>query len=426
MPQRAARVLHDIGAIDGAAWNRCANPEGEAYNPFLDHRFLAALEESGSVAAKTGWQPFHVALSPADGGVNDAVGVMPLYLKSHSRGEYVFDGGWAEAFYRAGGRYYPKLQAGVPFTPATGRRLLVAAHAAAGEGGEGGQGKEAGGEREDRVGRQLLGVAVEVAEKIGVSSLHVTFMPEREQRLAAELGCLARIDTQFHWRNNGYGTFDDFLAELSSKKRKNIRRERREALAGGIAVECLTGAITEAQWDAFYAFYRDTGSRKWGAPYLNRAFFSLVGERMGEQVLLVMCKRNGRYIAGAINFIGGDTLYGRNWGCLEDHRFLHFETCYYQAIDYAIAAGLKHVEAGAQGAHKLARGYLPKPTYSAHWIRDARLRAAVDRYLGEERRYVAADMSEVEERHSPFRSDVDVARYAADCEAAVADIEVPA
>ena len=417
MPQRAARVLHDIGAIDAAAWNRCANPEGEAYNPFLDHRFLGALEESGSVSPKTGWQPFHVALSPADGGVDDAIGVMPMYLKSHSRGEYVFDGGWAEAFYRAGGRYYPKLQASVPFTPATGRRLLVATAAGAAAGGE---------DIHDEVGRQLLRVAVEVAERSGVSSLHVTFMPEREQRLAAELGCLARIDTQFHWRNNGYRSFDDFLAELSAKKRKNIRRERREALSAGIAVECLSGAITEAQWDAFYAFYRDTGSRKWGTPYLNRAFFSLVGERMGEQVLLLMCKRNGRYIAGAINFIGGDTLYGRNWGCIEDHRFLHFETCYYQAIDYAIGAGLKHVEAGAQGAHKLARGYLPKPTYSAHWIRDAGLRAAVARYLGDERRYVAADMALVEKRHSPFRSDVDVARYAADCEAAVADIEVPA
>ncbi len=414
LPQRAARVLHDIGAIDAAAWNRCANPPSQTYNPFLDHAFLSALEESGSVAAKTGWQPFHVVLSPAEGGVDDAIGVMPMYLKSHSRGEYVFDGGWAEAFYRAGGRYYPKLQASVPFTPATGPRLLVA-DAESAEGNGAGEGKEA-------VGRQLLGVAIEVAERSGVSSLHITFMPEAEQRLAAGLGCLARIDTQFHWRNNGYGAFEDFLAELSSKKRKNIRRERREALAGGIAVECLSGAITEAQWDAFYAFYRDTGNRKWGAPYLNRAFFSLVGERMGDRVLLIMCKRNGRYIAGAINFIGGDTLYGRNWGCLEDHRFLHFETCYYQAIDYAIAAGLNHVEAGAQGAHKLARGYLPKPTYSAHWIRDAGFRAAVARYLGEERRYVEEDIDVVEERHSPFRSDVDVGRYAAERAAAVADL----
>ena len=393
LPQRAARVLHDIGAISAQAWNRCANPGGAAYNPFLDHRFLKALEESGSVAAKTGWQPFHVVLSPADGGVEDAQGVVPMYLKSHSRGEYVFDGGWAEAFYRAGGRYYPKFQASVPFTPATGRRLLVA------------DGAEAPAE----VARQLLSVAIEVTQRSEVSSLHVTFMPESEQRLAAELGCLTRIDTQFHWRNNGYGTFDDFLAELSSKKRKNIRRERREALASGITVECLTGDISEAQWDAFYAFYRDTGNRKWGTPYLNRAFFSLIGERMAERILLVMCRRNGRYIAGAINFIGGDTLYGRNWGCVEDHRFLHFEACYYQAIDYAIANGLQQVEAGAQGAHKLARGYLPKTTYSAHWIRDSALRDAVARYLGEERRYVAEDISAVESRHSPFRNGTEAA-----------------
>ena len=392
-PQRAARVLHDIGAISAQAWNRCANPGGEAYNPFLDHRFLMALEESGSVAAKTGWQPFHVVLSPADGGVEDALGVVPMYLKSHSRGEYVFDGGWAEAFYRAGGRYYPKFQASVPFTPATGRRLLVA------------DGAEAPAE----VARQLLRVAIEVTQRSEVSSLHVTFMPEAEQLIAAELGCLTRIDTQFHWRNNGYETFDDFLAELSSKKRKNIRRERREALAGGITVECLTGDISEAQWDAFYAFYRDTGNRKWGTPYLNRAFFSLIGERMAERILLVMCRRNGRYIAGAINFIGGDTLYGRNWGCVEDHRFLHFEACYYQAIDYAIANGLRQVEAGAQGAHKLARGYLPKTTYSAHWIRDSALRDAVARYLGEERRYVAEDISAVERRHSPFRNGTEAA-----------------
>ena len=408
MPQRAARVLHDIGAIDAAAWNRCANPAGEAYNPFLDHRFLAALEESGSVAAKTGWQPFHVVLSPADGGVDDALGVVPMYLKSHSRGEYVFDGGWAEAFYRAGGRYYPKLQASVPFTPATGRRLLVAEHAA----------------EQESVAKQLLSVAIEVAERSGVSSLHVTFMPECEQRLAAELGCLTRIDTQFHWRNDGYATFEDFLTALSSKKRKNIRRERREALAGGITIECLTGTITEAQWDAFYAFYEDTGARKWGTPYLNRRFFSLLGERMAERVLLVMCKRAGRYIAGAINFIGGDTLYGRNWGCLEDHRFLHFEACYYQAIDFAIANGLKHVEAGAQGAHKLARGYLPKPTYSAHWIRHEGLRDAVARYLGEERRYVADDISAVERYHSPFRADAGAAKAGA--EAALADVRVEA
>jgi len=394
LPPRAARVLHDLGAISAAAWNRCANPPSAPYNPFLDHRFLHALEASGSVSADTGWQPFHVVLSEAEGGVDDAIGVVPMYLKSHSRGEYVFDGGWAEAFYRAGGSYYPKLQVSVPFTPATGSRLLVA-----------------DGQANEEVARQLLNVAVQVAQQTEVSSLHVTFMPERQWQLAAEFGCLKRVDTQFHWQNQGYGTFDDFAAELSSKKRKNIRRERREAVANGIDIEWLTGAISEAQWDAFYGFYVDTGNRKWGTPYLNREFFSRIGESMPERVLLILCKRAGRYIAGAINFIGDDALFGRNWGCIEDHRFLHFETCYYQAIDFAIAHRLERVEAGAQGSHKIARGYLPKPTYSAHWIRDPRLRDAVQRYLREERRYVEQDIAYVEQRHSPFRSAVDVAGY---------------
>ena len=391
MPQRAARILHDICAIDAAAWNRCANPCGPAsadYNPFLDHRFLYALEESGSVAAKTGWQPFHVVLSERDGGVDDAIGAMPMYLKSHSRGEYVFDGGWAEAFYRAGGRYYPKLQVSVPFTPATGRRLLAAA-----------------GQDVEEIERQLLSVGIQVAQQTEASSLHLTFLPECQWQRAARIGCLQRMDTQFHWQNDGYGTFHDFVAALSSKKRKNIRRERREALANGISIEWLTGQISEAQWDAFYGFYVDTGNRKWGTPYLNREFFSLVGDSMGDQVLLILCKRAGRYIAGAINFIGGDTLFGRNWGCIEDHRFLHFETCYYQAIDFAIERGLRHVEAGAQGAHKVARGYLPKATYSSHWIRDPRLRQAVEHYLQQERRYVEEDISYVEQRHSPFRNE---------------------
>ena len=386
MTQRVARILHGIDAIGAAAWNRCANPPHVAYNPFLDHRFLKALEDSGSVCRETGWQPFHVVLSGEGGEVDDAVGVVPMYLKSHSRGEYVFDGGWADAFYRAGGHYYPKLQSSVPFTPATGRRLLVAE----GEDGE-------------KVENQLLQVAVQVAEQVEVSSLHFTFLPEEQWQRTAAVGCLQRMDTQFHWQNDGYATFDEFLAALSSKKRKNIRRERREALAGGIDIEWLTGDISEAQWDAFYEFYADTGRRKWGMPYLNREFFSRIGETMAEHILLVMCRRAGRYIAGAINFIGDDTLFGRNWGCVEDHRFLHFEACYYQAIDFALHRGLGRVEAGAQGAHKIARGYLPTPTYSAHWIRDPRLRDAVERYLREERRHVEADISYVEQHHSPFR-----------------------
>ena len=392
MAERAARILQDIGAIDASAWNRCANPAGTEYNPFLDHRFLHALEASGSVTADTGWQPFHVVLSPRDGSVDEAIGVVPMYLKSHSRGEFVFDAGWADAFYRAGGRYYPKLQVSIPFTPATGRRLLTAAIDDA--------------QTED----QLLAAAVTVAKQIEVSSIHLTFLPEAQWRRAVSAGCLQRVDTQFHWLNDNYATFDDFLAQLSSKKRKNIRRERRDALAGDITIEWLTGNITEAQWDAFYGFYLDTGSRKWGTPYLNREFFSRIGETMGDRILLIMCKRAGRYIAGAINFIGDAALFGRNWGCIEDHRFLHFEACYYQAIDFAIARGLDRVEAGAQGAHKLARGYMPKPTYSAHWIRDPRLRDAVDRYLNDERRYVARDIAYVEERHSPFRQRDDAER----------------
>ncbi len=391
MPKLATSILHDIGTIDAAAWNRCANPASAEYNPFLDHRFLRALEDSGSVSPNSGWQPFHLILS--SGGVNAAAGVVPMYLKAHSRGEYVFDGGWAEAFYRAGGRYYPKLQISVPFTPAAGRRLLA--------GDDGGSAVE----------RQLLDAAIAVAQRIQVSSLHLTFLPEDQWRRAAEVGCLQRMDTQFHWCNEGYETFDDFVAALSSKKRKNIRRERREATAAGIDFEWLTGDISESQWDAFYNFYMDTGSRKWGTPYLTRKFFSLIGETMAEQVLLIMCKRAGRYIAGAINFIGATTLFGRNWGCIEDHRFLHFETCYYQAIDFAIQHGLKRVEAGAQGAHKIARGYLPRPIYSAHWIGDPRLRAAVSDYLDGERRHVERDIAYVEQQHSPFRSDLDFASY---------------
>ena len=391
MHERAARILNDIGAIDTAAWNRCANPAGTEYNPFLDHRFLSALEQSGSVSAQTGWQPFHVVLSERDGGVDDAIGTVPMYLKSHSHGEYVFDSGWAHAFHQAGGRYYPKLQVSVPFTPATGRRLLVAENV----------------DDAAQVENMLLGATVQAARHLGVSSVHFTFMPEPQWRRAGELGCLRRIDTQFHWQNDGYATFDDFTAALAYKKRKNIRRERREALANGIKIEWLTGAIGEAQWDAFYAFYVDTGERKWGTPYLTREFFSRIGETMGDRILLVMCKRAGRYIAGAINFIGSETLYGRNWGCVEDHRFLHFETCYYQAIDFAIERRLKRVEAGAQGGHKLARGYMPKPTYSAHWISDPRLRTAVRRYLADERQYVREDITYIEERHSPFRVEVD-------------------
>ncbi len=383
MTARSARILHGIDEIDAETWDRCANPPGEPFNPFLTYSFLHALEASGSTTARTGWQPLHLALEER----GSVLGVVPMYVKGHSQGEYVFDYAWADAWHRAGGKYYPKLQGSVPFTPATGRRLLGA-----------------GGDAE--IEQALLGACVQVADQVGVSSLHFTFMPERQWRLAGESGYLRRMDQQYHWHNPGYDTFEAFLADLSSKKRKNLRRERRDALAAGITVEWVTGAdLTEAHWDDFYRFYMDTGSRKWGSPYLTREFFSRINDSMAEHTLLVMCSRDGRYIAGALNFIGGDALYGRNWGCLEDHRFLHFEACYYQAIDFAITHKLARVEAGAQGPHKVARGYLPQATYSAHWIRDPGLRAAVARFLSEERDHVQQDIDWIE-RHSPFKSGI--------------------
>jgi hypothetical protein len=379
--ERTAKVLDSIDDIDADRWNACANPPSLPRNPFLRHEFLKALEDSQSAVARTGWQPFHLVLEEH----GEVEGVVPMYLKGHSRGEYVFDYAWADAWHRAGGRYYPKLQVSVPFTPATGRRLLA---------------RDADPDTE----RALLAACAQVAEQTQVSSLHVTFMPEAQWRLAGEQGYLQRMDQQFHWLNSGYGSFDDFLADLASKKRKNLKRERREAVAAGIDIEWLTGPdLTEAHWDAFYEFYVDTGSRKWGSPYLTRRFFSLVAEAMAEDILLILCRRGSRYIAGALNFIGGDTLFGRNWGCIEDHRFLHFEACYYQAIDFAIHRGLKKVEAGAQGSHKVARGYLPHPTYSAHWIGDAGFRAAVADYLERERAYVRDEIEYVE-GHSPFRA----------------------
>src|SRR5690606_4443041 len=314
-----ARLLDSINEIAASDWNACANPPGQPRNPFLRHEFLHALEASGSAVARTGWKPVHLVLERegSDGG-EPPLGVVPMYLKAHSRGEYVFDHAWADAWHRAGGRYYPKLQVSVPFTPATGRRLLAR-------------------DADPATERLLLRACTQVAEQLAVSSLHVTFMPESQWREAGEQGYLLRMDQQFHWHNRGYATFDEFAGELASKKRKNLRRERREALAAGIEIEWVTGRdLTEAHWDAFYEFYMDTGSRKWGSPYLTRRFFSLVGDAMAEDILLVMCRRGRRYIAGALNFIGSDTLFGRNWGCIEDHRFLHFEACYYQAIEFAI------------------------------------------------------------------------------------------
>lgn len=384
MTDVTASILHNIGDIEPDVWDKCASAAG-VYNPFVRHKFLAALETSGSVSESTGWQPFHLQVANAD----ETIGVVPMYLKSHSQGEYVFDYAWADAWHRAGGQYYPKLQVSVPFTPATGPRLLC--------------------DHNNTEHQQLLLQACQqVAKQAKVSSLHMTFMTEAQWQLAADHGLLRRMDQQFHWHNGGYANFDDFLAELASKKRKNLKRERREALSNGIEIEWLTATdLTVEHWDAFYGFYLDTGQRKWGSPYLNRGFFSEIHETMPEDILLIMAKREGRYIAGALNFIGGDTLFGRNWGCIEDHRFLHFEVCYYQAIDFAIARGLKKVEAGAQGSHKVARGYLPHATHSAHWIADPGFRDAVARFVDEERDYVNQDMAYIDE-HSPFNAQTDV------------------
>ena len=385
---RVVRVERSLSTVDAAGWDACANPRSRPFNPFVSHTFLKALEDSGSVAPETGWLPQHLVLEDPSGAV---VGCMPCYLKSHSQGEYVFDYGWAAAFEAAGGEYYPKLQCSVPFTPVTGRRLLVA-------------------DGDDTEHHELLlaSAAVQLTRKLDASSLHITFLTESEWSRLGNIGMLRRTDQQFHWMNNGYGTFADFLAELSSRKRKAVKRERFGARCGGIEIEWLTGRdIAEAHWDAFFGFYLDTGDRKWGSPYLNREFFSLVGEAMSADILLIMCKLGDRYIAGALNFIGGDTLYGRYWGCIEDHRFLHFETCYYQAIDFAIERGLKCVEAGAQGAHKLARGYLPVTTYSAHFIANGGLSAAVSDYLDQERAAIEQE-NEILRAHSPFKSTLKV------------------
>lgn len=365
-----ARMVASIGDIAAEQWDACAAADGASGNPFLAHAFLKALEDAGCVGAGTGWTPSHVVLEAGDGRV---AACMPAYLKSHSQGEYVFDHSWADAYMRAGGRYYPKLQCAVPFTPVPGPRLLVR-----------------GGPDAAAARRALIAAGKAATQELGASSLHVTFVEEAAWTELGEDGFLLRTDQQFHWLNRGYRRFEDFLGELASRKRKAIRKEREQALAAGISIEQVSGRdIREAHWDAFFAFYMDTGRRKWGRPYLNRHFFSLLGEAMADRCLLVLAKRDGRYIAGALNLIGGQALYGRYWGAIEHHPCLHFEVCYYQAIDFAIAHSLPRVEAGAQGEHKLARGYLPSTTYSAHYIRDPGLRRAVDRYLQEERRHVA-------------------------------------
>jgi predicted N-acyltransferase len=379
----AVKVHGRIREIGREAWDACAATPEYQDNPFISFDFLDMLEESGCAVERTGWGPRHISVEDEAGHV---AAVMPLYLKSHSQGEYIFDGAWADAYERAGGAYYPKLQCASPFSPVTGPRLIVREDV-----------------DRDAARKVLLGGALTVCDRFGASSLHVTFPNESDWTFMGEQGLLQRQNQQYHWRNAGYATFEDFLAALSSGRRKTIRRERRDAQAG-LEIVGLTGsALTEEHWDAFFAFYMDTGSRKWGRPYLNRTFFSLLGERMADRIVLILARRGGAWIAGALNFVGGEALYGRQWGALERIPFLHFELCYYQAIDWAIAHGLKRVEAGAQGEHKIFRGYLPSPVYSAHFIADPRLREPVARYLAEERAAVMAEMQMLEAELSPFR-----------------------
>jgi predicted N-acyltransferase len=373
------RLVERLAEVPAAAWNACAGGD----NPFLCHAFLEALEASGSAAARTGWLPQHVLVEEADGRL---IAAAPLYLKSHSQGEYVFDHGWAQAYERAGGSYYPKLLSAVPFTPVTGPRLLVRADAPPG------------------TVETLIAALVEVARAHKVSSLHVTFPTREDWEQLGAAGFLQRSGQQYHWENRGYARFEDFLAALNSRKRKQIRRERRDALIEGLEIETLTGGDLEPKhWDAFYRFYRATTDHRWGGAYLTRGFFDLLHRRLADRVVLMMARQGKRYVAGALNLLGRDTLYGRNWGTIGDYPFLHFELCYYRALDFAIERGLARVEAGAQGTHKIQRGYLPTPTYSAHWVRDRGFARAIETFLERERAAVAAEMDELTQELSPFR-----------------------
>ncbi|WP_100260242.1 GNAT family N-acetyltransferase [Qipengyuania seohaensis] len=369
----AARVAGSVGSIDKDAWNALAGD-----NPFMRHEFLTALEDSGSVGAGTGWQSAPLIISSDNG---PPLAALPAYLKGHSQGEFVFDHAWADAYERAGGEYYPKLQITAPFTPATGPRLLLS---------------------DDSLAAPLLKAAEQLCLQNGFSGAHATFIEPDQIRFFEAAGWLLRKDIQFHWMNRDYASFDDFLASLTSRKRKDLRKERAAAQAGLDIVRLTGDDIRPEHWDAFWVFYQDTGARKWGRPYLTRDAFDLFGERMGEQLILVLALEDGNPIAGALNFIGGEALYGRYWGCTKDVRFLHFELCYYQAIDAAIELGLSRVEAGAQGGHKLARGYEPVETNSAHWIADPGFREAIADFLERERKGVAADRNYLE-RRTPFK-----------------------
>jgi len=378
----AIKVLTSLADVSAEAWNACAGTD----NPFVRHEFLYALEKSGSAAADSGWMAQHLAIEDQQGNL---AACLPLYLKNHSYGEYVFDWGWADAYERAGGQYYPKLQCSVPFTPATGPRLLIRNDLAT--------------EVARDLELALIAGLSKLAENLGVSSVHVTYPTEEQWKSLGNGGFLQRIGQQFHWHNKDFKSFDDFLSELSSRKRKNIKKERRQVADAGLDIHILEGGdVTEAQWDAFYRFYLDTSDKKWGQAYLTRSFFSLIGAYMPDAIVLVLVERAGTPVAGALNLKGADTLYGRNWGCTADYKFLHFEACYYQAIEYAIETGLTWVEAGAQGPHKVQRGYLPRKTYSAHWIADPGFRDAVARFLDDEARGIAREM-DAYGRFSPFK-----------------------
>lgn len=378
--------IHSLDEINATEWNDCAGRD----NPFISYEFLAALEQSKSVGDQTGWIPYHMLVR--EGKPEDKQPIkacMPLYLKNHSYGEYVFDHGWADAFERAGGRYYPKLQASAPFTPATGPRLLVNPSSFP--------------EEKTLLKSALVDGLKQITDKMGLSSAHITFLTNDDADIAQASNFLMRHDQQFHWHNDNYSDFDQFLGQLSSRKRKQIRKERKTVAESDIEIETLIGDdIKEHHWDAFFQFYMDTGARKWGQPYLTREFFSEVSQSMGGRIILFMCSRQGQNIAAALNFLGNDTIYGRQWGCIEDHPCLHFEACYYRAIDFAIEHGLKTVEAGAQGPHKLARGYKPVKTTSVHYIANPSFREAVEQFLEQERRGVSADIEYLASR-TPFK-----------------------
>ncbi len=379
-------TIDSLEHISAQEWDRCALSNNVVDNPFITYGFLSSLEQSGSATKETGWYPQHLILKNAKGLVE---AVAPAYVKNHSRGEYVFDHSWADAFTRAGGQYYPKLQLSVPFTPATGPRFLIADQ-----------------NKVDTAFTALSSGVQSLCAKFNLSSAHATFINEKSWHRLGEINWLRRTDTQFHWHNNGYETFDDFLGELSSRKRKNIRKERRISQESGVEFELLSGAeTTKEHWDVFFTFYQNTGAKKWGTPYLTRSFFDLTSRAMPDHILLILVKSQGRYIAGALNFIGRNTLYGRYWGAIEEHPCLHFETCYYQAMEYAIKNKIEFVEAGAQGPHKLARGYVPVTTFSAHYIAHREFSQAIEKYLNHERSLVAED-NQVLSEHSPFKKSI--------------------